>query len=183
LEQTAHILTVIVRKASQGDNAARGELYAQYSQKMYSICVRMTGNRSDAEDILQDAFLMAFDRLTQLRDYHLFEAWLRKIVVNECIRFAKKVLSKISLDEQYTDIAEADDLNWLQLISFEQIHFEIKNLPDGCREVFNLYVLEDHTHQEIAAELNISVSTSKSQYHRARQLLKERLRKQFIQYG
>jgi RNA polymerase sigma factor (sigma-70 family) len=172
-----------VRKASQGDNAARGELYAQYSQKMYSICVRMTGNRSDAEDILQDAFLMAFDRLTQLRDYHLFEAWLRKIVVNECIRFAKKVLSKISLDEQYTDIAEADDLNWLQLISFEQIHFEIKNLPDGCREVFNLYVLEDHTHQEIAAELNISVSTSKSQYHRARQLLKERLRKQFIQYG
>jgi RNA polymerase sigma factor (sigma-70 family) len=172
-----------VRKASQGDNAARGELYAQYSQKMYSICVRMTGNRGDAEDILQDAFLMAFDRLTQLRDYHLFEAWLRKIVVNECIRFAKKALSKISLDEQYAEIADVEDLNWLQLISFEQIHFEIKNLPDGCREVFNLYVLEDHTHQEIAAELNISVSTSKSQYHRARQLLKERLRKQFIQYG
>jgi RNA polymerase sigma-70 factor (ECF subfamily) len=172
-----------VRKASRGDNAARGELYAQFSQKMYSICVRMTGSRSDAEDILQDTFLMAFDKLTQLRDYHLFEAWLRKITVNECIRFAKKALSKITLDEQYTEIPETDDMNWLQAINFEHVHYEIKNLPDGCREVFNLYVLEDYTHQQIAAELNISVSTSKSQYHRARQLLKERLRKQFIQYG
>ena len=86
-------------------------------------------------------------------------------------------------DEQYPDVAEADDANWMQAISFEQIHEAIKNLPDGCREVFNLYVLEDHTHQQIAAALNISASTSKSQYHRARLLLKERLRKQFIQYG
>lgn len=162
---------------------ARGELYAQFSQKMFSICVRMTGNRSDAEDVLQDAFLNAFDNLAQLRDYHLFESWLRKIVVNACIRFAKKSLRHITLEEEYADHPEADDLNWLQLISFEQIHFEIKNLPAGCREVFNLYVLEDYTHQQIAAELNISASTSKSQYHRARQLLKERLRKQFIQYG
>jgi RNA polymerase sigma factor (sigma-70 family) len=172
-----------VRKASQGDNTARGELYAQFSQKMFSICVRMTGNKTDAEDILQDAFITAFNNLEQLREYHLFEPWLRKIIVNECIRFAKKALEKMPLHDEYSDIPEADDINWLQSISFEQIHYEIKNLPDGCREVFNLYVLEDHTHQQIAAGLNISVSTSKSQYHRARQLLKERLRKQYIQYG
>lgn len=172
-----------MRKASQGDNAARGELYAQFSQKMFSICVRMTGNKSDAEDILQEAFITAFNNLKQLREYQLFEFWLRKIVVNECIRFAKKVLEKMPLHEEYADIPEGGDIDWLQAISFEQIHFEIKNLPDGCREVFNLYVLEDHTHQQIAAGLNISVSTSKSQYHRARQLLKERLRKQYIQYG
>lgn len=172
-----------MRKASQGDKTALGELYAQFSQKMFSICVRMTGNRTDAEDILQDGFITAFNNLVQLREYHLFEPWLRKIIVNECIRFAKKTLSKISLDEQYANVSETDDINWLQEISFEQIHFEIRNLPDGCREVFNLYVLEDHTHQQIAAALNVSVSTSKSQYHRARQLLKERLRKHFIQYG
>lgn len=143
----------------------------------------MTGNRNDAEDVLQESFISAFNHLAQLRENNLFEPWLRKIVVNECIRFANKRLSKISLDEEYTNIADTDDINWLQEISFEQIHLEIKNLPDGCREVFNLFVLEDHTHQQIAAGLNISVSTSKSQYHRARQLLKERLRKQFIQYG
>ena len=172
-----------MRKAIQGDNNALGELYAQFSQKMFSICVRMTGNRTDAEDILQDAFITAFNNLVQLRELHLFEPWLRKIVVNECIRFAKKALSKTTLDENYSDTPEVSDINWLQEISFEQIHEAIKNLPDGCREVFNLYVLEDHSHQQIAAGLNISVSTSKSQYHRARQLLKEHLRKHFIHYG
>jgi RNA polymerase sigma-70 factor (ECF subfamily) len=172
-----------VRKASQGDATALGELYAQFSQKMFSICVRMTGNRADSEDLLQEAFIKAFNKLGQLRDPHLFEPWLRRIIVNECIQFARKRLSTQHFDEQYTDIPDAEDINWLQEISFEQIHFEIKNLPDGCREIFNLYVLEDHSHQQIATGLNISVSTSKSQYHRARQLLKERLRKQFIQYG
>jgi RNA polymerase sigma-70 factor (ECF subfamily) len=183
LEPTAHILTVIVRKASQGDPTAQGELYAQYNQKMFSICVRMTGNRADSEDLLQEAFIKAFNNLGQLREPHLFEPWLRRIIVNECIQFARKRLSTQFFEEQYTEIPDAEDVNWLQLISFEQIHFEIKNLPDGCREIFNLYVLEDHSHQQIAVDLNISVSTSKSQYHRARQLLKERLRKQFIQYG
>jgi RNA polymerase sigma factor (sigma-70 family) len=172
-----------VRKASQGDNSALGELYAQFSQKMFSICVRMTGSRADAEDLLQDSFIRAFNNLGQLREPHLFEPWLRRIVVNECIQFARKVLSKKHLEDQVTDIPDVDDAHWLQEISFEQIHEEIKNLPDGCREIFNLYVLEDHTHQMIAEGLNISVSTSKSQYHRARHLLKERLRKQFIQYG
>lgn len=172
-----------MRKASLGDNSALGELYAQFSQKMFSICVRMTGSRADAEDLLQDSFIKAFNNLGQLRESHLFEPWLRRIVVNECIQFARKVLSKKHLEDQVTDIPDVDDSNWLHEISFEQIHEEIKNLPDGCREIFNLYVLEDHTHQMIAEGLNISVSTSKSQYHRARQLLKERLRKQFIQYG
>ena len=172
-----------MRKASQGDNAARGELYAQFSQKMFSICVRMAGNRNDAEDVLQDAFVTAFNNLAQLRDLQLFEPWLRSIVVNACIRFAKRSFSVQRFDEQYVEVAESDDVNWMQVISFEQIHEAIKNLPDGCREVFNLYVLEDHTHQQISVALNISISTSKSQYHRARLLLKERLRKQFIQYG
>ena len=143
----------------------------------------MTGSRADAEDLLQDSFIRAFNNLGQLREPHLFEPWLRRIVVNECIQFARKFLSKKYLEDQVTDIADVDDAHWLQEIGFEQIHEEIKNLPDGCREIFNLYVLEDHTHQMIAEGLNISVSTSKSQYHRARQLLKERLRKQFIQYG
>lgn len=172
-----------MRKASLGDNTARGELYAQFNQKMFSICVRMTGNRNDAEDVLQDAFVTAFNNLGQLKEFHLFEPWLRSIVVNACIRFAKRSLSIQHFDEQYIEVADRDDIDWMQLISFDQIHEAIKNLPDGCREVFNLYVLEDHSHQQIAGALNISVSTSKSQYHRARLLLKERLRKQFIQYG
>jgi DNA-directed RNA polymerase specialized sigma24 family protein len=149
-----------VRKATQGDDEARGLLYEQFSQKMFSICVRMTSNRPDAEDILQESFITAFNNLHQLREQHLFEPWIRKIVVNECIRHVK-----------------------LQGISFEQIHQEIKGLPGGCREVFNLYVIENYSHQQIAESLEITLSTSKSQYHRARQLLKERLLKQLVRHG
>ena len=150
---------------------------------MFSICVRMTGNRPDAEDILQDSFIAAFRSLHQLKDQHLFEPWLRRIIVNECIRHVKKVMRWQPVDEEDLPDALIDADNWLQNISFEQIHGEIKSLPGGCREVFNLYVIENYTHQQIAESLEITVSTSKSQYHRARQLLKERLLKQMVRHG
>jgi RNA polymerase sigma factor (sigma-70 family) len=183
LEQAINISAAIVRKASQGDDNARTMLYQQYSQKMFSICVRMTGNRKDAEDVLQEAFLTAFKHLHQLKDQHLFEPWLRKIVVNQCIRVSKNVFQWKSFHDHDWEQATEQDTGWLQQISFEQIHQEIKNLPNGCREIFNLYVIEDYSHQQIADALNISVSTSKSQYCRARQLLKERLLKQLERYG
>ena len=183
MEQVINILTVIVRKAGQGDESSRAALYRQFSQKMFSICVRMTGNRSDAEDILQDSFIHAFNHLHQLKQRHLFEAWLRKIVVNECIRYTKKAFQWKVVDEEIADTTEEDNLSWLQVIDLEQVHHEIKNLPDGCREIFNLFVLEDFSHQQIAEALGISVSTSKSQYHRARGLLKERLLKKLVHHG
>lgn len=150
---------------------------------MFSICVRMTGNRPDAEDILQESFITAFNSLHQLREQHLFEPWLRKIIVNECIRHVKKVIRWQPVDDEFMNISNAVPENWLQGISFEQIHQEIKNLPGGCREVFNLYVIENYSHQQIADSLEITLSTSKSQYHRARQLLKERLLKQLVRHG
>lgn len=87
------------------------------------------------------------------------------------------------VEEEHLPDAMMEGDNWLHSISFEQIHVEIKTLPGGCREVFNLYVIENYTHQQIADSLDITVSTSKSQYHRARQLLKERLLKQMVRHG
>lgn len=172
-----------MRKATQGDEEARSLLYEQFSQKMFSICVRMTGNRPDAEDILQESFITAFNNLHQLREQHLFEPWLRKIIVNECIRHVKKVVRWQPVEEELMGDPHAGGENWLQGISFDQIHQEIKNLPEGCREVFNLYAIENYSHQQIADALEITLSTSKSQYHRARQLLKERLLKQLVRHG
>lgn len=172
-----------MRKATQGDDEARSLLYEQFSQKMFSICVRMTGNRPDAEDILQESFITAFNSLHQLREQHLFEPWLRKIIVNECIRHVKRMVRWQPVEEANLPDAIIEGDSWLQGISFEQIHTEIKSLPGGCREVFNLYVIENYSHQQIAEALEITVSTSKSQYHRARQLLKERLLKQMVRHG
>ena len=173
----------MVRKARQGDEIARAMLYQQFSQQMFSICVRMTGHYDDAKDLLHDSFILAFNRLDQLRETHLFGPWLRKIVVNECIKHGKRGFMWQALDEEIMSTRDDEDIDWLKEIDFTRIHEEIKNLPAGCREIFNLYVLEDFTHQEIADIMNISISTSKSQYHRARQLLKERLLKQFVRHG
>ena len=172
-----------MKKASQGDDNARAMLYQQFAQKMFSICVRMTGNRNDSEDLLQESYITAFRSLDQLKEPHLFEPWLRTIVIRQCIRHVKKTVHWHQLQEDTTGGAEEEEIGWLLGIRFEQIHEAIKNLPAGCREVFNLYAVEDFSHQQIADALSISVSTSKSQYHRARQLLKERLLKQWAQHG
>jgi RNA polymerase sigma factor (sigma-70 family) len=175
LENVTNILVTVVRKAGRGDEEARAALYNQYSKGMFSICVRMTGNRADAQDVLQEAFIKAFKNLAQIKDENSFGGWLRRIVVNECIRFTKKNQHWQELQEHHDDKADEDGYNWLEGLSFEKIHEEIKKLPACCREIFNLYVTEDYSHKQIAEALGITESTSKSQYHRARQLLKQRL--------
>lgn len=174
LEYGAHILTDMVVRAGKGNAKAQALLYSQFSTAMYNICLRMTGNKMLAEDLLHDAFILAFKNLQQLKQPEAFGGWLRRLVLNECIRQTKQ---RIAWDDLQTfhEAAAIDASEWWQEVSPETIHTEIKNLPDGCRQVFVLYVLEDHSHKEIAERLSISEGTSKSQYHRSRILLKERI--------
>lgn len=150
---------------------------------MFNICYRMTGSRNDAEDVLQEAFIMAFQKITQLKEDYLFGGWLKRIVISECIRFSKKSFYWDDWDENHDEKFFDDESGWWESISFELLQQEIRSLPEGCRQIFNLYVLENYSHKEIGTALNISESTSKSQYQRARQLLKERLTKKMIVNG
>ena len=134
----------------------------------------MTGNSADAEDVLQESFVIAFKNLHQLKNEELFAGWLKRIVVNECIRFSKKNIQWGEWNDEVYEVTEEEN-DWWKELSLESIHLAIKNLPDGCRQVFNLFVLEDFSHNRIAEQLNISESTSKSQYHRARELLKKKI--------
>ena len=172
-----------MRKACLGDGEAKAWLYEQYSKAMFNICMRMTGNRNDAEDLLQDAFIIAFKSLHQLKDAVQFGGWLKRIVVNECIRFSKKNVRWNDWEEDKNQHLANEETEWWKTVNFEIIHREIRGLPEGCRQVFNLYVLEDYSHKAIAENLGITESTSKSQYHRARQLLKERITKQLQIHG
>lgn len=183
LEPVLTIQLANVRKASKGDASAQAWLYDQYSKNMFNICIRMTGNRSDAEDVLQDAFILAFQRLSQLKDAAQFGGWLKRIVINECIRFCKKSPYWQEWDDDHNTLQVVEETEWWKTVDFNIIHQEIKGLPEGCRQVFNLYVLEDYGHKDIATHLGISESTSKSQYHRARQLLKERITRQLQLHG
>lgn len=156
-------------------------MFKSYARGMYNICLRMTGNKHDAEDILQEAFCLAFINMNQLKEIDSFGAWLKKIVVNQCILFLRKQIHFIAIDKINPD-AEDDQDDWIGEISMDVINKEIQCLPDGCRVVFNLYLLENYSHKQIAEMMGISESTSKSQYHRAKNILKVQLKKK-LQYG
>ncbi|RFM27080.1 sigma-70 family RNA polymerase sigma factor [Deminuibacter soli] len=158
-------------------------MYNQFSKAMFSICIRMTGTRNDAEDVLHESFIIAFQKLHQLKEEQQFGGWLRRIVITECIRFAKKHFYWNDWDEKYEDELSDSGADWYTQIPFDLMQQEIRSLPDGCRQIFNLYVLEDFGHRQIAEQLGISESTSKSQYLRARQLLKERITRKLVSDG
>jgi RNA polymerase sigma-70 factor (ECF subfamily) len=183
LEPAKEIQTAVVNKAVHGDADAQAWLYHRYSRAMFNICIRMTGTRSDAEDLLQEAFIIAFKNLVQLKQPENFGGWLRRIVINECIRFSKQVFYWDDWEETNADNIEDEAPGWWTNIELDLLHREIKKLPGGCRQVFVLYVMEDFTHRDIAANLGITESTSKSQYQRARQLLKQRILKQVAVNG
>jgi RNA polymerase sigma factor (sigma-70 family) len=156
-------------------------LFKSYTRGMYNICLRITGNKQDAEDVLQDAFFQAYVNINKLRSIDSFGSWIKKIVINQCLKFLRSRVLFIdidSLNQEFEDLPEDD----IQEYPMEQINKFIRELPDGCRIVFNLYLLENYSHKEIGEMLNISESTSKSQYQRARQLLQKKLKSKQV-YG
>jgi len=173
----------LVIKARNGDRDARAGLYRLYVKAMYNNCIRITGNKTDAEDVLQDAFMYAFEHLGAIKNPAAFGGWLRKIVVSKAIRFCKTGFKWDELDDTYNDRDADEEPGWWTTINMEAAHEVIKTLPNGCRQVFILFVFEDFGHKEIAESLGISESTSKSQYQRARKLLRERLTQQIVANG
>ena len=166
----------LVEKCREGDPKSQYRIYKLYSQAMYNIAIRLLANRMDAEDVLQEAFVAAFRNIGDFRESSTFGAWLRRIVINRCINFLK-ARQRFNADLE-PDPDVLSDSEWEQAdhsYDCEMIHTAVKSLPDGARAVFTLFLLEGYRHHEIAAMLDISESTSKSQYQRAKILLKEKL--------
>lgn len=162
-------------------NKSLEALFKSYARGMYNICLRMTGNKQDAEDILQEAFYLAFVNIHKLKKVESFGAWLKRIVVNKCILFLRKQIHFVEVESTHQAI-QNDDEDWMNELSMKDINEEIQRLPDGCRVVFNLFLLENYPHKQIAELLGISASTSKSQYHRAKSILRTQLKKK-LHYG
>lgn len=170
----------LLERCAKGDRRAQKEVYDLYARAMYSICVRITGNEQDAEDVLQEVFLHAFYNLDQYRGDASFGSWLKRITVNGALNhLRRRKLNALQLTESHEDIEESkpgmDDMEIL--LQVEQIKAAIQKLPDGYRVILSLYLLEGYDHHEIAVLLSITESTSKSQYHRAKAKLRDLLRK------
>jgi RNA polymerase sigma-70 factor (ECF subfamily) len=173
LAETENIVE-LVKRCRQRDKSAQYKLYLAYADAMFAICKRLVVQLTDAEEILQDAFVIAFTQIDKLKDERKFGGWLKTITVNECLNFLKH--KKIRFDELPENIAIADETQALPFEpDAEAVDDAIAGLLAGSRIIFNLYLIENYKHKEIADMLKISESTSKSQYQRAKQLLKEKL--------
>ncbi len=159
----------------KGDVAAQYKLYALYSKAMFNICYRMVNQQEEAEDILQEAFTYAFRKLGSFRFESSFGAWLKRIVVNTCINHLKKRrVELVYTDTSYDVMPEDDHVDYGEVqMEVQKVRKAVEQLPDGYRVIFSLYLLEGYDHREIAGILDISESTSKSQYLRAKKKIKE----------
>ncbi len=163
----------ILKDCQKNSRNAQRQVYELMARKLYSVCKRYLSNEEDIEEVLADSFYTIFTKINQLNDFEIFEAWAKKITVNQCLqklRMTKKL--HISLDE---NVVEATNAELLYLPSEKDILLLLNFLPEGCRAIFNLFVIEGYPHKEIANMLSISEGTSKSQLNFARKKLKELL--------
>jgi RNA polymerase sigma-70 factor (ECF subfamily) len=174
----------VIRRAQEGDADAFAILFHAHKARIYSVCLRMTNNAAEAEDLTQDAFLQVFRKIATFRGDSAFTTWLHRIAVNTVLmHFRKKSLTQISLDEPYSnsDGAKirreygAQDNCLAGCVDRVALANAIKDLPQGYRTIFVLHEVEGYEHQEIAEMLGCSVGNSKSQLHKAKLRIRELL--------
>lgn len=166
-------LNELIEKCKEEDIKAQGELYTLYANKLYSISLKYSRNVSEAQDNLQDAFLTIFKSIGQYKYKGSFEGWMKRITVNTVLQKYRKERYFEIVNDQLAEEAEAEIEE--QNVSLDYLLKLIQELPDRYRLVFNLYVLDDYSHQEIADMIGITVGTSKSNLARARMILKNKL--------
>jgi RNA polymerase sigma-70 factor, ECF subfamily len=175
----------LIRRAQQGDAEAFADLFGAHKGRVYSLCLRMTNNAAEAEDLTQDAFLQVFRKLATFRGESALSTWLYRIAVNTVLmHFRKKSLCLFSLDEPCSNGPDAKpvrrefgtrDNRLAGCIDRVTLSRAIKELPNGYRTIFLLHEVEGYEHQEIAELLGCSAGNSKSQLHKAKLRIRELL--------
>lgn len=166
----------LVVECKQGSKKACYELYRLYSKAMLNIAFRIVGNIGEAEDVLQEAFLDAFNKLKDFRQETTFGLWLKQIVVNRSINLLRKrKLELIELEGDHLENIPEEENEDEEEVQYQvaMVKEAMKQLPDGYRVVLSLYLLEGYDHEEISQILNISENTSRTQFLRAKRKLIE----------
>ena len=163
----------LVEKSKNGHRSSQYKLYSHYVDAMYNIGMRILGNKEDAEDIVQDSFVDAFKNLENFKYESSFGAWLKRIVINKSINHLKvRRIPVVPLDAHEFHIRDNVEVK-REAMDIQKVKNGIAKLPPGYRQIINLYLIEGYDHIEIGEILEISTSTSKSQYHRAKKKLIE----------
>ena len=163
----------LINDCKKNDVKAQEQLYRQYAPKLFSVCLKYSSNYAEAQDNLQDGFLLIFEKINQFSFKGSFEGWLKRIMINNILQKyrSERILSLV--DEEIKDEVEIEIDE--ESVSIEFLMKIIQELPERYRLVFNLYAIDGYSHQEIADMLKISVGTSKSNLSRARLILKDKI--------
>lgn len=160
------------------NRAAQKALYDRYCRKMMVICQRYAKSTQEAEDILQEGFIKVFANIKSFRGDARLETWMTRIMINTALNSQRQKLYLIPMiDVESINIREEEQVS-LSGFHLSELITIVQSLPDGCRLVFNLFAIEGYSHKEIGEMLGISDGTSKSQYNRAKSLLKIKLSQQ-----
>lgn len=167
----------LIEACKNKSSKARSRLYKLYANKLLGICMRYTKNKYEAEDVLHDAFIKIFTKIDQFENSGSFESWMKRIVTNTAIQYLRdrsNELKTIQIEEYQEPLFDDNELLLPQLSSLQLMEL-IQKLPNGYRLIFNLFVFENMSHNDISEQLNISVGTSKSQLSRAKAFLRSEI--------
>ena len=163
----------LVKGCLKGDTNAQKRLYYTYANKMYAVCLRYGGTDEDARDLLQEGFIKVYQNLPRFEYRGSLEGWIRRIMINTSIEFLRKKARLIQTEDIGSNhLNHCTDYEY-RTLEVKDIMTYLTQLPEGCRLIFNLYVVEGYKHTEIAGKLGISVGTSKSQLNKARKKLQK----------
>ncbi len=163
----------LIEGCLRGDRVQQRRLYEHFSRKMFVVCLRYAKGRLEAEDVLQEAFIRVFDNIKGFRRECPLEGWIKRIVINTALNQNRNKLYLFpALDVEHIDRHRNEEVT-LSDFNFRELLAMIQQLPSRYQVIFNLYAIEGYQHNEIAEMLNITENTSKSQYARARALLRQ----------
>jgi len=165
----------LIKGCVKEDRAAQKALYERYCRKMMVVCQRYAKSIQEAEDALQEGFIKVFASIKAFRQESRLDTWMTRIMINTALNQQRQKLYLLPMvDVTEIEMAEDSEIS-LSYFHLSELITMIQSLPDGCRLVFNLFAIEGYNHKEIAEMLGISEGTSKSQYSRAKSLLKVKL--------
>lgn len=169
-------LDSLIEGCRHSDPKAQREMYGVLAPRMFAVCRRYVKDKEQAEDVLQDGFVTLFEKISTFKGDGSFEGWARKIFVNTALmQLRRNDALKFSDSIEDSQAVQMMPSETLEQIGAEEITDLIKTMPDGFRAVFNLYVIEGYTHEEIAEMLSITEGGSRSQLSRARAWLRNKL--------
>jgi RNA polymerase sigma factor (sigma-70 family) len=173
----------LIDGCAKGNRACQKALYERYCRKMMVFCQRYAKSTAEAEDILQEGFLKVFKSISQFRSEARLDTWMTRIMINTALNHQRQKLYMLPmLDVAEVHLPEKEEISLAEFHLSELVAM-IQSLPDGCRIIFNLFAVEGYSHKEIGELLGVSEGTSKSQYNRAKTLLKAKLSAADANYG